>query len=117
MIPLLMDEHVPDALTATLRDRGVDIERVQDVELRSTHDLIILEWAAARDRVFVTSDRGTVPGFAYERVAAGQSVAGVVILKKSLTFGEILDDLTRLALDWTPEKIRDQVVVFLPLGR
>ena len=117
MIPLLMDEHVPDALTEALRSRGVDVERVQDVELRSTHDPIILEWAAVCGRVFVTSDRNTVPGFAYDRVAADLPVAGVVILKKSLTFGEILDDLTRLVLDWTPEKIRDQVVVFLPLSR
>lgn len=116
MIPLLIDEHLSQALTAALRSRGVDAVRVQDVGLRSTPDPDILEWAAARGRVFVTLDRRTVPGFAYDRVRQGRPMAGVVMVDDSQSLGDIAEDLHVLAACESADNARDRVV-YLPLAR
>ena len=108
-----MDEHVAKALPDALVGRGVDAARVQNVGLRATPDPDILAWAAATDRLVVTSDRDTMPGFAYGRAGAGLPVAGVVVLNESLAFGVLVKVFT----EYTLEEILDQVVVFLPLVR
>jgi hypothetical protein len=114
VIRLLTDEHIPRALIDALLDRGVDVIRVQDFGLDSTPDPDILEWAAAQSRVFVTFDRGTVPGFAYDRIRAGLPMPGVVVVDDTLSIGSMTDELHVLAACGTLDDFRDQVV-YIPL--
>ena len=77
MLPYLLDECVHGSLLDGLlqRQADLDIVRVQDVGLASTHDQSILVWAADEGRVVITNDRSTLIGFAYERVMAGEPLS------------------------------------------
>jgi hypothetical protein len=112
MIRYLTDEHVPKALAAALRGRGVDVVRVQEVGLSTTPDPDILEWASGEGRVLVTFDRGTVPGFAHDRVRAGHPMPGVAVVDESLSVGAMTDELHTAAACGTADDFRDQVVYF-----
>jgi hypothetical protein len=114
MIRLLTDEHIPSTLVHALRDRGIDVTRVQDVGLSSTPDPDILEWAAAGPYVFVTFDRNTVPGFAHDRVRAGLPMPGVAVIDQALPIGTMADELHVIVACATADDLRDQVV-YIPL--
>ena len=109
MIPLLIDENLSQALTDALTARGIDAVRVQDVGLGGTPDPDILDWAAACDRVFVTLDRKTVPGFAYDRVRAGLPMAGVAVVDGTRSFGDIVESLDLFTSCETAPTMRDRV--------
>jgi hypothetical protein len=115
MVRLLADENfngdVVDGLLA--RRPELDLVRVQDVGLNRTHDRIILAWAAENDRILLTHDEDTIPGFAYERVGAGEMMPGVFVANR-MTVGEIIDELLMIDTaseqhDWANQ------VLFLPL--
>lgn len=114
MIRYLTDEHVPNALVDGLRARGVDVVRVVDVGLAATPDPDILEWAAGQDRLLITFDRQTVPGFAYARVHNGAPMPGVIVLHGALSLGVMIDELHIVAECSTPDDFSDRVV-FSPL--
>lgn len=113
----VIDEHLGRVLHTVLRSKGLDVVRVQDVNLRTAQDPEILEWAAPRDRVFLTRDRRTVPDFAYERVSAGLPVAGVVVVDTGRNLGDIVEDIQTIAECESLESMRDRVVIHLPLVR
>src|SRR5437899_3151612 len=69
VIKLLSDENFDgDILRGLLRRLpDLDVVRVQDVGLAGTPDPDLLAWAAGEERILLTHDRATVPGFAYDR--------------------------------------------------
>ena len=70
---------------------------VQETELKSFNDPSVLAWAAERQRVLVTHDINTVPNHTYQRVRAGEPVAGVIIVPEELAIGLAIEELTVLA--------------------
>lgn len=116
MLRLLADENLNNAILRGLRLRkpDADVVRVQDVGLLGADDPTILEWAAQEGRVLLTHDAATIPYFAYERIRAGEPMAGVCEIKRSLPVGEVIEDLLVLiecsvAEDWVNQ------VQYLPL--
>ena len=55
-LPLLCDEHVPFQIVEGLRRRRLDVAVVQEIGLRSSDDLHILEVAQQLPRVIYTQD-------------------------------------------------------------
>jgi predicted nuclease of predicted toxin-antitoxin system len=76
---------------------GIDVERVQDVGLLGIDDREILAWAAEQNRVLVTRDRGTIPGFLNERLRRGERVAGVIMVRERLPLGQLIEELLIVA--------------------
>ena len=78
----LADENFDGDVLRGLRRRqpDMDLVRVQDVGLMATADPLILAWAAREERILVTHDADTVPHFAYQRIAAGQRMPGVLVV-------------------------------------
>ena len=66
----------------------IDVVRVQDVGLIGAGDPSILEWAAANRRVVLTHDRRTMPSYAWERMANGLPMSGVVVTLRGRSPGE-----------------------------
>jgi hypothetical protein len=79
-----------------------------------TPDPAVLAWAAAENRILVTNDRNTMVGFAYQRVAAGEPVPGVIATTNEQSISSAIDDILLIAEYMPEEEIREQVVVFLP---
>ncbi|MGH2353856.1 MAG: DUF5615 family PIN-like protein [Chloroflexota bacterium] len=116
---LLADENFDgDIVRGLLRQwPDLDIVRVQDSGLAGVDDPAVLEWATREGRVLLTHDVNTVPrfAFAYERVQAGQPMAGVVEVPQSLPIGRALEDILLLATISRPEEVAGQVL-YLPLS-
>ena len=81
MLRLASDADVHGEIIRGLRRRRpeIDLVRVQGALPEGTPDPAVLAWAAPEDRGLVTSDRNTMVGFAYLRVAAGEPVPGLIV--------------------------------------
>lgn len=117
MLRLASDADVRNGIVRGLRRRvrEIDLLRVQDCLPEGTADPVILAWAAAENRVLITNDRETMIGFAYERVAAGELLPGVILTTNRQSIGEAIEDILMIAECMSEEEMRDQQVVFLPL--
>ena len=111
VIKLLADENFDgDILRALVRRMPIlDVVRVQDVGLIQTPDSTILAWAAAEDRILLTHDRDTVPGFAYDRVRSGQSMPGVFLVSDQMPRGQAIDELLLAVECYTSDDCKDLV--------
>ena len=111
MIKLVSDENFDgDVLRgscAWLPD--LDVVRVQDAGLAETPDPIILAWAASEQRILLTHDRETVPGFAYDRVNAGEPMPGVFLVSDHMPKGQAIDQLLLAIQCLNPDDCKDQV--------
>jgi predicted nuclease of predicted toxin-antitoxin system len=82
VLRLVSDENFDGNIVRGLLARfpGLDLVRVQDAGLQRAPDPDILEWAASQGRILLTHDWKTVPGFAYDRVAGGEPMPGVLVV-------------------------------------
>jgi hypothetical protein len=99
MIRLLADENFNRAAVSGLQTRRPDLDlvRVQDVGLEETADPLVLRWAADHDRIVLTHDKRTMPGFARARVAAGEPMPGLFVFHDDKEpVGRIIDELILL---------------------
>jgi hypothetical protein len=96
VIRLASDENFDgDILRGLLRLLpDLDVSRVQDVGLAGSLDPDILAWAADEGRILLTHDRETVPGFAYDRIRAGQPMPGVFLVSDRMAKGLAIDQLS-----------------------
>ncbi len=63
MLKLLADENIPKKLVTLLRQRGVDIIRLQDLSIRGISDRELVNIANNLDRTILTRDADfTAPG-------------------------------------------------------
>jgi hypothetical protein len=110
-----MDVHGDIIRGLRRRLPSIDLVRAQDALPEATPDPEVLAWAASENRVLITNDRNTMVDYAYQRLAAGEQMPGVIVTTNSQSIGEAIDDIALLAECMTEEEISGQVVVFLPL--
>src|SRR5205807_4227876 len=116
MLRLASDADVHGDILRGLRRRRPDIDlvRAQDALPEGTPDPEVLAWAAAENRILLTNDRNTMVGFAYQRVAAGEPMAGLIATTNEQSIGSAIDDILLVAEYMPEDEIKEQVVVFLP---
>lgn len=107
MVRLLTDENFRGDIVRGLRLRlpTLDMVRVQDIGLSGADDPTVLTWAAAHDRILLTHDTQTVPGFANARVIAGEPMPGVLVVDDWASSRRVIDDVILIdsaseQLDW-----------------
>ncbi len=116
MLRLLGDENFNHNIVRGLlrRKPEINIVSVHDVNLRRLPDQEVLAWAAANDRIVLTHDRATMPGYAYERVAAGEVMPGVFVISNQLPLRHAIDEI--VLVDSCTEQVEwKNLVVYLPL--
>ncbi len=116
MLRLASDADVHGEIIRGLRRRllEIDLVRVQDTLPEGASDRDILAWAAAESRVLITNDRNTMVGFAWQRVAAGEPMPGLIVTTNEQSIGSAIDDILLITECVPEEEMRSQVVVFLP---
>jgi hypothetical protein len=94
------DENFDNRTLRGLLRRQVDLDvvRIQDTEVAGAEDSIILEWAAREGRILLTHDEKTIPRYAYERMAAGEKVAGVIVASDTLPISMVIEDLLLIVI-------------------
>ena len=95
MLRLLADENFNGDIVRglLLRQPDLDIVRAQNVGLAGGDDPDVLAWAAENNRIVLTHDRATMSDYAYERVAAGEEMAGVFILNDRFPVGRAIEEI------------------------
>jgi hypothetical protein len=113
-IAYYMDEHVAGAITRGLQRRAVDVLTVQDDNLMSADDPIILDRATALGRTVFTRDNDFLRE-AQLRQAAGLPFAGVVFAhQQGPGIGRCISDLEIIAKVYDPIDMANKVE-YLPL--
>lgn len=109
---LAADENFNGHILSGLRRILADLDTVtaQGGGLGSAIDPRVLDWAAAEERVLLTHDERTMPGFAYQRVAEGKLMPGVVVVPNRMSIGEAIEELLLVIQVGTPEELRDRVI-------
>ena len=116
MLPLLLDENFNGRIYRGLKRVTDDINaiRVQDTELVGQEDPVVLEWAANHKRVLVTHDVNTIPAFAYDRMADGENMSGVIVVPEDMPIGDVIEELEIVIFCTSLEEFLGKVE-YLPL--
>jgi Domain of unknown function (DUF5615) len=116
VLRLAADENFDARIVAGLLRRipHLDIVRVQEAGLSAAADPVVLEWAASEGRVLVTHDVRTMPRFATERLRAGMTMPGLVVVPERLPIGAAIAEL-ELFVQVAASGDVDRQILFLPL--
>ena len=116
MTQFLADENFNHVIIRGLLRREPDIKllTVDELALRGWSDPALLQWAAEHERVLLTHDLQTLPGFAYQRVKTGLPMAGVVEVPQELPLAVAVEDILLISQASNTHEWKDQVI-FLPL--
>ena len=112
MIRFLADENLSGTLQAALKHRllNIDIVRVQDTSIYGAADEEVLEYSAATQRILLTHDKNTLIPLAYERIAAGLSMPGVIYIDKPFDFDLVIRDFEFILAVDEPEYFDNKVL-------
>ena len=116
MLRLATDEDFDRRIVTGVRRRlpDVDILRAQDAGLRGMDDPTILAWAANETRVLLTHDVNTLIEFAYERVASGARMPGVIAVPQEVPVSTAIEDIL-LYVQYSLSDEWEGQVKFLPM--
>jgi hypothetical protein len=116
MVKFLADENFNNQIVrGVLRQNpGVDIVRVQDVELSGADDPTVLAWAAEEGRIALTHDVATMITFAYQRIQAELSMPGLFEVSRRVPVGLAIEEIILIA-ECSLEGEWEGQVRFLPL--
>lgn len=81
-VRFLADESLRSSIVRGLRLRepSIDLLDAKSPELTGTKDPALLDLAAEQDRILVSTDRNTMIGYFWERIAAGKTSPGLFIV-------------------------------------
>jgi hypothetical protein len=95
MLRLLIDHDLDQDILRGLLRRVPDLDAVTAYEIGKSEapDPELLAWAAEAGRVLVTHDRRTMPAHAARRLAAGNDIAGVIVVSRRIPISTAIDEL------------------------
>jgi hypothetical protein len=73
-----------------------------------------LEWCAIENRILITHDVQTMPGFVFDRLRNSQPVLGVIVIHKQTDIGQAINDL-ELLITASDENEFENQVRYIPL--
>jgi hypothetical protein len=108
-----MDHHVHAAITAGLRQRGVDVLTASQDGTADLDDELVLGRATTLDRVLFSQDRDFLV-LAHQWHQTGKDFAGLVYGHQlALTIGQAITDLHLIAMASDPADMRNRIE-FIP---
>jgi hypothetical protein len=108
-LQLYLDHHVPSAITAGLRRRGVDVVTALEDGAAMFDDDALLARATALNRVLFSQDQDLL-AIAHQWLLAGRAFAGVVYAHQlAISIGQAVRDLELLAKALDPADMHNKV--------
>ena len=106
MLRLLIDHDLDQDILRGLLRRVPDLDSVTAYEIGMSEvpDPELLAWAAEAGRVIVTHDRRTMPAHAARRLAAGDDIAGVIVVSRRIPISAAIDELEIVVLCSEPDE-------------
>ena len=106
---LYMDHHIPAAITAGLRRRGIDCLTAAEDGAEQREDPDLLARATEIQRILVTMDDDLL-SIAAEWIRAGRPFPGVVYAHQlEITIGQAIRDLELLVSVYEPRDMENRV--------
>jgi hypothetical protein len=113
----LLDENLRGALWAAILQHNatgvhpLDALRVGDpLDLPlGTADPDNLLWAERENRLLITQDKNTMPGYLHQHLQAGHHSPGVLLLRPACSLPDVVDFLVLVAYASDPLHWQDQV--------
>ena len=96
------------------REPSVEFNRARDIGINDQPDSEILDYADRHGLIVVSHDVNTMPAEAYNRLATGKAIAGLLMVQQSHPIGLIIENLILIWSASEAEEWRNQVC-FLPL--
>jgi hypothetical protein len=113
-LAVYMDVHVPAAITASLRRRGINVITAQDDQRDRSSDEDLLARATQLGRVLFTQDDDLL-GVAVGWQRDGRSFSGVIYAHQlSAGIGTLVSDLELVLACCSEDEVADRVI-YLPL--
>ena len=108
-IGILMDEHVPSAITDGLRRRGVDVLTVQEDGRDGFPDPQVLDRAAELMRFVFTQNQDFL-AIGAARLTAGQRFAGIVFAHQmDVSIRRCIDALEIISVLGSPSELENRI--------
>jgi predicted nuclease of predicted toxin-antitoxin system len=116
LIKLAADEDFNNRILRGLirREHDIDLIRIQDTSMAEAQDHAVLEWTVKENRVLLTHDAKTMPRQAYERMAAGRPVCGIIVVPQVLPIRIAIEDILIL-VTCTSQQEWENRIQYLPL--
>ncbi len=112
----LADHDLKDAIIRGVRRRqpAVEFARLRELEMESASDAEILDYAAQKNWLVVSHDANTMTAEAFDRVAAGETMSGLLLVHQRDPIGPVIESLL---LIWNSSEAEEWAgqVCFLPL--
>ena|SRR5581483_5907568 len=110
---LYMDVNIPGQITASLRNRGIDVLTSQDDGTRKESDAFLLNRATSLARILVTQDKDFLRiGRVWQ--SSGRKFSGIIFAPRELSIGMAVADL-ELLVTCTEASELENCVTYLPL--
>lgn len=71
----------------------IDFQTATEANLSGVSDLDVLAVTSSENRILVTHDRKTMPGYFAGFIASGRDCAGIFIVSQHAEIGRVIDDL------------------------
>jgi hypothetical protein len=108
-----MDENVDIIYLNQIRRRNPNIvvRAVGSIAApeKGTLDPEILKWCETKQFVLVTNNRKSMPLHLSDHLAAGRHIPGIITLSRTMSIGEIIEELIFLAEASLEEDFLDQI--------
>lgn len=116
MLKLVSDVNVDGRIVSGLlrREPTLDLVLSQDVLGEKALDPEILAWAATQQRVVLSNDRSTMIDDAYDRVAAGLPMMGLIAATDRQSIGDAIEDILIILVCASLEDFQNEAVMYLP---
>ena len=106
------NQHIIDGVLR--REPSVQFERLRDVGLDEREDPEVLRWAADNGFIVISHDVNTMRGFAYERIARGELMTGLLLAHQAAPLAPIIESLLLIWSAAAAEEFRG-AVGYLPI--
>lgn len=107
------NEHI--VVGVRRREPTIEFSRVRDLGMSERPDVEILEYADREGLIVVSHDVNTMPAATYARLAAGKTIAGLLMVQQTDPVGVIIENLLLIWSASEAEEWNNQVC-FLPLS-
>lgn len=116
MLKILFDQNFNQRIIRGLSRRvsNFDYTTTQILNKERETDLKLLEFALSENRVILTHDINTFPGFAFEKIIEGENISGVLIVPADMSVGEAINELELIVTCCNEDEFRNRVE-YLPI--
>src|SRR5688572_17166382 len=112
MLRLLIDENIDHRILRGLLRRIPQLDFIIPAHagLAGMKDSELLRWAALEDRTILTHDIQTMPHFASQLLAQGETIAGLIVVPDRLAIGAVILDLELVLECLSQSDLRDSIM-------